>query len=135
VAIGAHDAACSAPSAQLWPVTVASQERYRITGVATIQVYVDDAPELVRLLAGGRHGGAYPRVVDEDVDVAEGIDRRLDQTAAVAGIRYIGANGEGTAPGSLDGGSRILQPVNPAARQDHVGSGLSERADKGDARS
>src|SRR5690606_35041146 len=50
-------------------------------------------PGLVRdrfELAGG--GGA--RVVDEDVDAAEGMDRRTDQAGQVLGLRYVGDDGQ-----------------------------------------
>jgi hypothetical protein len=62
----------------------------------------------------GRHGGPDAGVVDEDVNVAESLDRGLDQPMAVPGKRHVRADGEALSPGFLDRRPGRLEPVSPA---------------------
>jgi hypothetical protein len=54
--------------------------------VAAVEVDVDDRPELLDGLAGGRDRGADAGVVDEHVDPAELRDGLVDQALAVLGL-------------------------------------------------
>ena len=53
--------------------------------VATVEVELDDRPELIGRLAGSGNGGADAGIVDQDVDASERVDRSVDQRLALSG--------------------------------------------------
>ena len=94
--------------------------------VAAVEVDVDDLPELLGRLAGGRDGGADAGVVDQHVDPAELRHRRVDQRLALCRVGDVGGHGEHPAAGGPDQLGGLLELVDAAGAQDHVGAGLGQ---------
>ena len=80
--------------------------------VRAVEVDVDDLAELLRRLARRRDRGAHAGVVNQDVDVAERVERLLDDAGAVVGIVTSAGTAMAAAAVPLD---RAAYP--PAARR------------------
>ena len=76
-----------------------------------------------------------PGVVDEYVDPAELVHRRVDQRLARLGGGDIGLHGDGAAAGALHERGGVREPVDTPGAEDDVGAGLGERLGEGDAES
>jgi hypothetical protein len=101
--------------------------------VTTVQVDVNDAHEFVGLFMGGWHGGAYPGVVDENVNVGERVQSGLNQSMAVVRFRHVGENCHGSPTFALYGALGDFKSLKSASREYDVSPSLGERRCKSEA--
>ena len=101
--------------------------------VTALEVDPENGPELLGSLPGRGDRGTHPRVVDQDVDPTERLDRPIDQSPAILRTTHVGPHGQRTPPSGFDQSAGLGKPVDATGTERDIGAGLGERQRSGHA--